>query len=151
MSGTENVFQERRSASLNLIRELVDVRSTVLSLYGDLATNHANGDAQEVIDMLENFCQALIDYTADAHFRLYRYIDEKKERRHQVVAVADKVYPDIVATTRTILNFNEKYDFDDQEPQLSDLKADLSLLGECLADRIELEDQVIDAMQQGRR
>ncbi|HFD91757.1 MAG TPA: Rsd/AlgQ family anti-sigma factor [Gammaproteobacteria bacterium] len=151
MSGTENVFQERRSASLNLIRELVDVRSSVLSLYGDLAANHSNGDDQDVIDMLENFCQALIDYTADAHFRLYRYIDEKKERRHQVVAVADKVYPDIVTTTQKILDFNEKYDFDGQEPDLGDLKTDLSLLGECLADRIELEDQVINAMKQGRR
>jgi len=151
MSGTENVFQERRSASLSLIQELVDVRSNVLSLYGDLAANHANGDSQEVIEMLENFCQALIDYTADAHFRLYRYIDEKKERRHEVVAVADKVYPSIVATTQKILDFNEKYDFDGQEPDLVGLKTDLSLLGECLADRIELEDQVIHAMRQGRR
>jgi len=150
MSGTENVLQERRIDSYNLIQELVDVRSKVFSRYSDLAANHSAEDATLMTEMLELFCQALIDYTADAHFRLYRFIDEKKERRHQVVAIADKVYPDIVATTQTILDFNEKYDFEDREPNLESLKTDLSQLGECLADRIELEDQVITAMKQGR-
>jgi len=150
MSGTENVIQERRKASYNLIQELVDVRGKVLSLYGDLAANQPVEDVTLTTEMLEQFCEALIDYTADAHFRLYRYIDEKKERRHTVVAVADKVYPDIVTTTQTILDFNEKYDFGDKEPKLESLKFDLSQLGECLADRIELEDQVISALKQGR-
>ncbi len=151
MASPDNVFQERRLASMHLIQELVDVRTEMLSLYSELAAQHPFDDSETTIDLLEQFCQALIDYTADAHFRLYRYIDERKERRRAILAVADRVYPGIVTTTQAILDFNDKYDFTDKSPCLDELERDLSRLGECLADRIELEDQVIQVMRDQRR
>lgn len=145
MTGTRDATQDRRSASRAMIRELVGVRDHVLALYGDLAAKHPFDDTRQVSRMLEDFCQSLIDYTADTHFRLYRYIDEKRERRKAVIEVADRVYAGILDSTDAILNFNDKYDFTRgrETVDLSNLEADLSRLGEGLADRIELEDEII--------
>ena len=47
--------------------------------------------------MVRRFCQALVDYAATAHFQLYRYIVENKERRQAVLdglAVEDGSPPD---------------------------------------------------------
>lgn len=139
---------ERRAGSHTLIKELVEVRDHVLSIYSDLASLHPFADSQPVRKLLEGFCQALIDYTADTHFRLYRFIDEKRERRKPVIEVADRVYSAILATTDAILRFNDRYDFSKNPAGISleKLETNLSELGERLADRIELEDQVIAAL-----
>jgi len=150
MPSPDNVFEERRAASHDLIQELVDVRTRMLSLYSDLAAQQPFDDTDSIAELLEQFCQMLIDYTADAHFRLYRYIDEGKERRHSVLDIADKIYPTIATTTQSILDFNDKYDFDSDMPKLESLEQDLSQLGECIAERIEKEDEVISVMRRGR-
>lgn len=152
MPNPDDVIQERRVGSQRMISELVGVRDEMLSLYSDLAAQHPFEDVDSVTELLEQFCQALIDYTASAHFRLYRYMDEKRERRRALLEVADKVYPTIVSTTDTILDFNDKYDTDKNNGgcPLDGLEGDLSKLGEKLADRIEVEDRVIEALHQGR-
>ncbi|MFQ5471150.1 MAG: Rsd/AlgQ family anti-sigma factor [Gammaproteobacteria bacterium] len=147
MSVTPINLEERRAGSHKLIQELVDVRTEMLSLYSELATKHPFNENTGVDELLEQFCQSLIDYTADAHFRLYRFIDERKERRRSVLDVADQVYPGIVSTTQSILEFNDKYDFQEHDRELASLADDLSVLGERLADRIDLEDEVIRVLQ----
>lgn len=140
-------FKDRRANSRGMIDELVNVRAQMLSLYSELAAQQPFEDDESVSELLEQFCQSLIDYTADAHFRLYRFIDERKERRRAVIEIADQVYPRIVSTTQTILDFNDKYDITDHGDMLAALEGDLSVLGENLADRIELEDEVIKVMR----
>lgn len=142
------VIEDRRAGSRTMIRELVSGRDGLLRLYRDLAELHPFNATEPVIDLLEQFCQALIDYTADAHFRLYRHIDEKRERRQGVLEVANRVYPAILSTTDAILKFNDRYDFSRGRETIgvTTLEQDLSLLGERLADRIELEDQVIQVL-----
>ena len=75
---------------------------------------------------------------------------DRIERRTPVLEVADKVYPKIVRTTDMILRFNDKYEAVDlmngNREILTLLDSDLSQLGETLAERIHLEDQVIGAM-----
>jgi regulator of sigma D len=44
------------------------------------------------------------------------------------------------------VNFNDKYDISDHQLELDHLAEDLSQLGEELAVRIELEDQLLSAM-----
>jgi len=99
---------------------------------------------------LQEFCEALVDYTASAHFQLYRFIDEGTERRTKVLDIAEQVYPNIAETTQQILDFNEKYDCEEHCNDLSKLDNDLSHLGEILADRILYEDQVIAAISSSR-
>jgi len=91
-----------------------------------------------------------VDYTASAHFQLYRFIDEGTERRIKVLEIAKQVYPSIADTTQQILDFNEKYDNEENCKALTGLDQDLSRLGEILADRILCEDQVIEAISSGR-
>jgi regulator of sigma D len=140
---------DRRTGSQQMIGELLKVRERVLALYSELARQQPfTSDRTRVLDVLEQFCQALIDYTADAHFRLYRYVDEKRERRRAVIDVAEQVYGDILSTTDAILLFNDSYDFSRGRKMIdiSNLEADLSRLGERLADRVDREDQIIAAL-----
>lgn len=147
----EAVIQDRRSESNIMINKLVRERTDMLSLYSNLADQHPFNDIDSVSELLTQFCEALIDYTADAHFRLYRFIDERRERRQEVLDVANKVYGRIVETTQTILDFNDRYDDADHTLTVDTLDEDLSRLGEDLAERIELEDQIIGAMTSRRR
>jgi len=148
---SENATREdRRGGSKQKLATLVKTRSDTLSLYSELA-NQRPFEADEVTsEALQEFCQALIDYAASAHFQLYRYISDRLERRTPVLEVADRIYPRIVQTTDNILRFNDKYETVDllngDKEILTLLDSDLSRLGETLAERIQLEDQVIGAI-----
>jgi regulator of sigma D len=142
--------KDRRSRSREKLATLVQTRKETLSLFTELA-NQRPFEADEITsEALQEFCQALIDYAASAHFQLYRFISDRIERRTPVLEVADKVYPRIVRTTDLILRFNDKYEAVDlingNNEILTLLDSDLSQLGETLAERIQLEDQVIGAM-----
>ena len=145
-----NAVTDRRSRSRKKLATLVKTRTETLSLYTELA-NQRPFEADEITrEALQEFCQSLIDYAASAHFQLYRFISDKLERRAAVLEVADSIYPRIVQTTDRILRFNDKYESVDflrgEKEALDLLDTDLSNLGEALAERIQLEDQVIGAM-----
>ncbi len=145
-----NAVTDRRSRSREKLATLVKTRTETISLYTELA-NQRPFEADDITrEALQEFCQSLIDYAASAHFQLYRFISDKLERRAAVLEVADSIYPRIVQTTDRILRFNDKYENVDflrgEEEALDLLDTDLSNLGEALAERIQLEDQVIGAM-----
>jgi len=142
---------ERRTSSHQMINKFVEERTQMLSLYSELAATHPYADLDSVKELLSSFCEALIDYTADAHFRLYRFIDDRRERRNNVLSIASQSYPVILDTTQDILDFNDKYDAVAHAINVDSLEKDLSILGERLADRIEIEDRVITALVAGRR
>ena len=144
-------FVERRAQSHREINSLVETRTDTLSLLSELASKQPFKPEQSTQQLLQNFCESLIDYTATAHFQLYRHIDENKERRVAAREIAEKVYPRISETTQAIVDFNDKYDCEDHCDNLGDLADDLSKLGEDLADRIELEDQVIQVLRAPRK
>ena len=129
---------------------MLETRTETLTLFSQLAGMRPYQPNSELQNLLQEFCETLVDYTASAHFQLYRFIEEDAERRTEVRKVAEKVYPDISASTRFILDFNEKYDCEDHCDDLSGLEQDLSKLGEILADRISLEDQVISSISSQR-
>ena len=95
---------------------------------------------------LEEFVQVLVDYIAAGHFGLYQRIAEGKERRKAVSELAVQIYPRIERTTEVALAFDEKYNPENSSKDLSQLQQDLSLLGEELSTRIELEDQLINSI-----
>jgi len=143
---TSPASAERRYAAQTKHDTLLESRTETLSLYAQLAALRPFKPDQGVQLILQEFCEALVDYTASAHFQLYRFIDEGTERRQNVLEISEQVYPNIANTTQQILDFNEKYDCEDHCNNLSSLDDDLSLLGEILADRILYEDQVIEAL-----
>jgi len=143
MTSTQPAPVERRASSLDKLNTLLETRTETLMLFSQLAGMRPYQPNTELQTILQEFCETLVDYTASAHFQLYRFIEEDAERRTEVRKVAETIYPDIAASTRFILDFNEKYDCEDHCDNLSRLEQDLSKLGEILADRITLEDQVI--------
>jgi regulator of sigma D len=145
------VPRERRVRSASQINKIVDARTEMLSLFSELIAKRPFANDSSVPNILQQFCQALVDYTAHAHFQLYRHFAEKRERRVPVSKVADEIYPEILTITQGILDFNDKYDCEDHCEGLSDLDKDLSTLGERLADRIELEDRLIAVFASGKR
>ncbi len=135
---------ERRRSSL-LIGKLVSSRTEMLSLYSQLAGMTPMANNPEVPAVLQEFCQDVVDYAANAHFQLYRYFAESNEKRQEIYDIAEGIYPRIMEITNLILDFNDKYDCGDHCELFDNLEKDLSELGEHLADRIELEDRLISA------
>jgi regulator of sigma D len=139
-------LQERRTGSRELVKKLLEERTEMLVLYCRLAglepfdEPKRRGSAQK---LLQEFCQVLVDYIAAGHFALYERIANGSERREALAVLAAKYYPRIAETTDVALAFNDKYDCEDHCEITPDLAKDLSQLGEQLAARIELEDQLL--------
>jgi len=140
-----NSAAESRTNSRQKMDSLLGARKETLSLYNELASLRPFNEEDDVSVVLQEFCETLMDYTASAHFQLYRFIEEGTERRTNVRELAEKVYPNISITTEQFLDFNDKYDAEQKGKHFSALDHDLSSLGEILADRILYEDQVISA------
>ena len=147
--GSEYKGVDRRANVADKLDGLVSSRTATLALLAELATRQPFHPEPSMEKALREFCEALIDYTASAHFQLYRYLSDNRERRRSVLTIADKLYPTIVETTDVILRFNDKYESMSLDNSVEFLASDLSNLGECLADRIQSEDQVIVAMRSG--
>ena len=140
-----NAVNEVNTESRQKLDSLLGARKETLYLYTELAALRPFDEEEGVSVVLQEFCETLMDYTASAHFQLYRFIEDGSERRTKVRNVAEKIYPDISHTTEQFLDFNDKYEEEQKGKNLSSLANDLSSLGEILADRILYEDQVISA------
>lgn len=150
--GEQESAQERRATTRQIIDRLTSQRTEMLALYCRVAglpgfEDKPDGQDESAEKVLQEFCQMLVDYVAAGHFGLYERIASGKERRKEVSDVAVRLYPGITKTTETALAFNDKYDCEDHCEIGSDFEKDLSELGETLAVRIELEDQLLKVMR----
>jgi len=142
---------DRRARTRKEIKQLITERNEVLSLYVSLAgcdgEKITTADSIDT-DTLQEFCQLLIDYIATGHFELYSRISEGKERRNEIIKLANTIYPRIEKTTTLAVEFNDTYDSGSKySVELKDkLPEQLSQLGEELATRIELEDKLINIL-----
>ena len=145
MAGGESPAADRRSQSRDLIEHMLEERRQLLAL---LLQVSCRKPAQPDPELLDEFCQLLVDYIAAGHFGLYQRIIARQERRRKVLDLALEVYPRIEETTRIALDFNEKYD--PEKPRVLDsIYSELSRLGEVLTSRMEFEDQLIGSLLDG--
>jgi regulator of sigma D len=142
---TENT-NDRRENTGKLIQELLEERQQVWSLYCKIAAMQPFAADPGVDAKLQEFCQLLIDYISLGHFGIYQRITDGSERRKKVLEVAEQIYPRIVEATDAAVEFNDKYESLSGEDLREQLVNDLSRLGEELATRIDLEDQLLSAM-----
>jgi len=140
----------RRARTRKEIKQLITERNSVLSQYYTLASqaDELNGETETVLEMLQEFCQDLVDYMATGHFEIYQRIEDGDERRNKMTSLADEIFPKINRTTQIAIAFNDLYDtsgkFDTES--LKELPSQLAKLGEELAVRIDLEDKFIDTL-----
>ena len=141
---------ERRARTRKEIKQLIEERNSVLSQYYSLAkvTEDPETDLHNTADMLEEFCQELVDYMAIGHFEIYRRIEDGSERRDDIVKLAARIMPRINDTTQIAVAFNDLYDDTSNlnDEAFQQLPQFLSKLGEELATRIDLEDQFINTL-----
>ena len=142
---------DRRSRTRREIKQLIAERNQLLSLYCSIAGCDGKKDittSKIDPDVLQEFCQLLIDYIATGHFELYNRISEGQERRQDMIKLADAIYPRIEQTTKVAVDFNDLFDGGNNytDDLVSVLPEHLSKLGEELATRIELEDQLINTL-----
>ena len=146
MTMSEAQETDRRGRTQEMIRKLLSERQEMLSMFCRVAGLEPYNDAAPGTDVLQEFCQVLVDYSAFGHFEIYERIVAGRERRAKVVEVAREVYPRIAEASEVAVEFNDKYDASDHALDLQQLERDLGKLGEELAVRIEMEDRIIQAL-----
>lgn len=148
-----DLASERRDRTRNELMSLVHDRNAMLSQYCVLAgvdvEKKRSGDRglNMESDLLQEFCENLIDYLARGQFELYQRITDGQERRHDIVELAKEIYPRISETTNFAVDFNDAYDKSINKLGSFDHYGErLSKLGEELAIRFELEDKLINSL-----
>lgn len=97
---------------------------------------------------INQFCDLLIDYVSAGHFEVYEQIVIACETNGPTsIKLLKQLYPEISQTTDIVVNFNDKYSHFSEDSALQHLDNDLSLLGEAIAKRVELEDNLIDTLR----
>ena len=147
---TSEAPNERRARTRKEIKQLIKERNSVLSQYYNLAkhTEDPENDLNNTAELLEEFCQELVDYMATGHFEIYRRIEDGNERRDEILTLAEKIMPRINTTTHVAIAFNDLYDDTSNinENAFNQLPNYLTRLGEELATRIDLEDLFINTL-----
>ena len=139
----------RRTQSRELADKLVTQRMEMLVVFWRLAGLEPYGpepDNAAAQKDLQAFCQLLVDYIATGHFVLYDRIVNGTERRKTVSELGERLYPRIAEITDVALDFNDRYDCGNHCEITDSFKDDLSRIGEGLALRTELEDELLGAM-----
>jgi regulator of sigma D len=137
---------DRRAQTQQMIEKWLRERQEMLVLYCQLAGLEPYTPDKPIKGLLRDFCQVLVDYIAFGHFEVYDRISRGEERRTRVLRVAEDVYPKVVAVTDLAVAFNDKYETEEKAAELDELDQDLSRLGSELASRIEMEDQLVNAL-----
>jgi len=143
---TPNNGTERRNRSDSISKHLTDERADMLVQFCRIAGVEPWEDPHskdELKAMLQPFCEILVDYLAAGHFGLYQRFIDGEERRDGIRQLAEKLYPQISETTQMALDFNDKYEAKENGAFDASFSDDLSKLGQALAIRIELEDQLL--------
>jgi regulator of sigma D len=140
------VFDVRRPETARQVEELLHERRQVWANFCDLGSMKPFAPGLELTEKMQAFCQILIDYISLGHFGVYRRIIDGSERRRKALETAEQVYPAIEEATDMALAFNDKYEAPDDQSVRVDLEGDLSRLGEALATRFDLEDQLLSAL-----
>jgi regulator of sigma D len=93
------------------------------------------------------FCQVLIDYVSAGHFEIYdELMREAADFNEDCRPLMKDILPRIQESTEVALDFNDRYADAEVETIHPAMARDLSVLGECLAERFELEDRLIESM-----
>lgn len=132
--------QQQWGGSSEVIDHWLDTRQTLLVEYCHLATATTLPAPNE----LQSFCQTLVDYISEGHFKIYEMVmDRWKATGFSPTEEIDHTYGRIVLTTDPLLNFTDRYAEIDEDDALEAFDSDLSLIGEILETRFEVEDQLI--------
>jgi len=136
---------ERVGGSNKLVDNWLDVRKHLLVAYYDLVGMKPGKESFSELDekALDDFCHSLVDYLSAGHFNIYERIISEMEGSSPLFA-ATQIYPLLEANTQQIMDYydsNLENAIDDSN--CIEFQHALSGIGEALAQRFTLEDQLI--------
>lgn len=142
--------QEKWGGIHKLIDTWLEERKTLLVQYCKLAALppfERTSNALPGYEDIEAFCETLMDYASTGHFELYDKILDECEQNADNEQWISEVTEKIKATTDTALSFNDSYAELNDEQEMQDFVKNLTLLGEKLEERFELEDMLLDRIK----
>ena len=144
-------IEERWTGVDHLVERWLQERQVVILQFCALSGVHElRSDADPSNIRLQKFCQLLMDYVSAGHFEVYYELIREGEAFQDGSAEAAKaLLPQLTDTTTIAIDFNDRYS--DSERSIDSLPKSLSKLGEVLASRFELEDELIDSLHYSHR
>ena len=142
--------QERWGGVSDIIDRWLKERQQVLVLFCKLSDSNATFEEGERESTLKRFCELTVDYVSAGHFEVYEQLLEEGKAFNDKAGLreAGTLFESIDQTTEVILDFNDKYQETDD---LITLMADLSTLGEAMAQRFEAEDGMIEVLHHAHK
>ncbi len=141
--------QEQWGGSNEVIDHWLDTRQSLIIEYCKLAALKPCSSKQALSSLptpaeLQNFCQHVVDYISEGHFKIYDMVMGKwSATGFEATDEINSTYSQIVATTEPLLDFTDKYAAIDEDDDLETFDSDLSLIGETIEARFEVEDHLI--------
>ncbi len=129
------------------IRSLLDARTKTLSAYQQVMSYHPFENSEILREVLEDFCEQLVHYSGKVHFSLLNYIEEHFAEQTDIIEKANMVAGQLVQNTQIILDFQDAYSYDSKHTDIQRLEKRMNQIGEIIADRIAMEDQLLDMVQ----
>lgn len=149
---------QRVGGSNELVDQWLQARKQLLVAYCSLVGIKPNKEKHTPLNekALENFCHNLVDYLSAGHFHIYdKIIKQVEGSASPKMALATKFYPKLQANTEAVMAFHDRYtEVVIDQDVCEELNQALSDIGEALASRFALEDQLIqlaaETWQQGQ-
>lgn len=140
--------KERWGGVNDIIDSWLTERQHLISLFCKLSTHLNSSNHAKLISEIQSFCQIMVDYVSAGHFEVYgQLLEEGNMFDDGGPDLAKDLLLRIEATTEVALNFNDKFDTEDHCSEFIDgLTGELSIIGELLEERFELEDQLVDIL-----
>ncbi|NVD07670.1 sigma D regulator [Vibrio sp. JPW-9-11-11] len=141
--------QEQWGGSSEVIDHWLETRQSLIIEYCKLAALKPCSSKQALSSLptpaeLQNFCQHLVDYISEGHFKIYDMVMDKwRATGFEATDDINHTYGQIVLTTEPLLDFTDKYADVSEDDDLESFDSDLSLIGEIIEARFEVEDHLI--------
>ena len=84
MARVNFIGSDRRKQTSNMVQKLLDERNRVWSSYCSVAGMEPFSSNKPVDDLVQEFCELLVDYISLGHFGIYQRIVNGTERRGEV-------------------------------------------------------------------
>ncbi|MBY7668903.1 sigma D regulator [Vibrio anguillarum] len=141
--------QEQWGGYSDVIDHWLNTRQTLIVEYCKLAALQpcaakTNVNGLPSPEELQRFCQQLVDYISEGHFKIYDMVmDRWRATGFEATDEINQTYGKIIVTTEPLLNFTDKYAAVSDEDDLENFDNDLSLIGEIIEVRFGVEDSLI--------
>lgn len=125
-----------------IIEQWLDNRQHLIVLFTKLGGLRPFKPKEAIRPLLTQFCETLVDYVSEGQFEVFEKIFKASGlEKNPSPSFEQKSLITLLRITMDALDFNDRYA---QNSDYENLEKDLSFLGERFAQRLEIEDNLIE-------